>query len=121
MDKIYKNVITLIKLFNDRPYHFAKYLIDNSALTPEFIENVLNSDRLKKLESEQIALPNFTNISQMEEYYQSLIDNNLNKKTPEEIENELNIKLDDFIKNEKYEDAAMLRDYMSRKGIKRIN
>jgi protein-arginine kinase activator protein McsA len=32
---------------------------------------------------------------------------------------DLNNKLDDLIKNEKYEDAARVRDYMIRNNIKR--
>ena len=43
----------------------------------------------------------------------------MKNKTPNEIELELNEKLDNFILDEKYEDAARLRDYMYRININR--
>ena len=41
-------------------------------------------------------------------------------KTPEEIAEALNQKLESLINEENYEDAARLRDYMFRNNIKRI-
>jgi protein-arginine kinase activator protein McsA len=60
----------------------------------------------------------------MEDYYNSLLDevkelSNLNNTS--EIESNLNIRLDNLIKSEKYEEAAALRDYMFQNGIKRKN
>ena len=120
-EKIYKNLHLLLKMFKNRPYHLAKYLLDNDALTKNFLLKVENSDKLKELESDdqknsQIYLPT---ISKMEEYYNSFIDTEIKSKTLEEITEYLNIKLVEYIKNEKYEDAARIRDYMIRKGIKK--
>jgi len=118
-------------MFKNRPYHLAKYLVENSALTDEFIKKLKHSDRLKELnegeKSEQKLLPvpvpvYFLDISQMENFYNSFIDDikQLSKeKSIEEITKELNIKLDDLIKKEKYEEAARVRDYMNRNNIKR--
>lgn len=118
-EDIYKKLVTLLKLFKNRPYHLAKYLIDNNALSENFINTVLNSSKLEDISNEDLLI-NFNSIEQMEEFYSSLVDlNNLDNKTPEQISEELNSKLDNLIIDEKYEEAANLRDYMKRKKIKR--
>ena len=130
-EDIYKNLVLLLKMFKNRPYHLAKYLVDNSALTDDFIKKIRNSDKLKEIsdeeKNEQKFLPApvpvyFVDISQMENFYNSLTDDikSLSKeKGIEQITKELNEKLDNCIKSEKYEDAARIRDYMDRNGIKR--
>jgi hypothetical protein len=119
-EDIYKKLVTLLKLFKNRPYHLAKYLIDNKALNKDFIKTVLNSSKLEDISNNEDLLVNFNSIEQMEEFYSSLVDlNNLDNKTPEQITEELNLKLDNLIDNEKYEEAANLRDYMKRKKIER--
>ncbi len=131
-EEIYRSLVIILKMFKNRPYHLAKYLVENSALTEEFIKKLKNSDKLKEIsdeekKSEQRLLPvpvpvYFVDISQMENFYNSFIDDikQLSKeKSIEEITNELNKKLDDLIKNEKYEEAARVRDYMNRNNIKR--
>ena len=58
----------------------------------------------------------------MEDFYSSFIDDikQLSKeKGIEEVTRELNIKLDKLIKQEKFEEAARVRDYMTRNSIKR--
>ena len=58
----------------------------------------------------------------MENFYCSFIDDikQLSKeKGIEEVTRELNIKLDKLIKQEKFEEAARVRDYMTRNNIKR--
>jgi excinuclease UvrABC helicase subunit UvrB len=120
-------------MFKNRPYHLAKYLVENSALTEDFIKKIKNSDKLKEMNedeksSEQKLLPvpvpvYFVDISQMENFYNSFIDDikQLSKeKSIEEITKDLNKKLDDLIKQEKYEEAARVRDYMMRNNIERI-
>lgn len=133
-EELYKNLVILLKMFKNRPYHLAKYLVENSALTNDFITKLQNSEKLKEMSneektSEQKLLPPpvpvyFVDISQMENFYSSLIDDikQLSKdKGIDQIEKELNEKLDKCIKEEKYEDAARIRDYMVRNGIKRIS
>lgn len=132
-EDIYRSLVILLKMFKNRPYHLAKYLVENSALTNDFINKLKNSEKLKEISddektSEQKFLPApvpiyFVDISQMENFYNSLVDDlkQLSKeKSIEQITKELNDKLDNCIKDEKYEDAARIRDYMSRNGIKRI-
>lgn len=130
-EEIYRNLVLLLKMFKNRPYHLAKYLVENSALTDDFINKIKNSDKLKEIsddeKNDQKFLPApvpvyFVDISQMENFYNSLTDDikSLSKeKSIEQITKELNEKLDKCIKGEKYEDAARIRDYMDRNGIKR--
>jgi hypothetical protein len=129
-EELYRSLVIILKMFKNRPYHLAKYLVENSALTEEFIKKLKNSDKLKDLNEDekssgQKLLPvpvYFVDISQMENFYNSFIDDiqQLSKeKSIEEITKELNIKLDDLIKQEKYEEAARVRDYMNRNNIKR--
>jgi excinuclease UvrABC nuclease subunit len=120
----YQNLITLLKLFKNRPYHLAKYLMENSALTDKFIENISNSSNLTKLSDNpdnlQSSGVNFISISQMEDFYASLLDSkDITKKTHKELEKEMNKKLDELIQDEKFEEAAYLRDWMKMKKLKR--
>lgn len=108
------NLVSFLKLFKNRPYHLAKYLIDNSAFTKNFIDKIIKSDKLDKGDKY------FSDISQMNEFYNSLLDTKDFKKSLEEITKETNDKMDNLIISEKFEDAARLRDYMNKHKIKRI-
>ena len=44
-DQLYKNLVILLKMFKNRPYHLAKYLTDNTAFSQEFIKKILESDK----------------------------------------------------------------------------
>jgi len=127
-EELYKNLVSLLKLFKNRPYHLAKYLIDNSAFNKTFVNKVLKSEKLNEFSEDKIESINtsvyFVNISQMEDFYNSLLEEmkDISKvKNAEEISAELNARLNELIKNEKYEEAAKIRDYMSKNGIKRNN
>ena len=126
-EELYKSLVLLLKMFKNRPYHLAKYMVDNSALNEDFIKKILKSDKLKELsdESDNSDLPvYFVDISKMDEFYNSFIDDikQISKeKNIEELSKELNEKLDTYIKDEKYEEASRIRDYMLRNEIKRIN
>ena len=119
-----KNLITLLKLFKNRPYHLAKYLIDNQAFSQEFLDKLRKSDRLNQLQNSDFESQYFYNISQMEDFYNSLLEevSKMSKvKSTKEITEELNKKLNDLIIQEKFEEAAQLRDYMLKIRIKRKN
>lgn len=129
-EELYRSLVILLKMFKNRPYHLAKYLVENSALTESFIKKLKTSEKLKEFNedeksSDQKLLPvpvYFVDISQMENFYNSFIDDiqQLSKeKGIEEVTIELNKKLDELIKQEKYEEAARVRDYMTRNNIKR--
>jgi hypothetical protein len=123
-ENIQKNLITLMKIFKNRPYHLSKYLLDNSAFTDSFINKIKNSKRLSDLSnSDDQEYPSyFPNISQMEDFYNSLLEQvkelSTTKKN-EELSKELNEKLIKLIENEKYEEAAALRDFMIKNQIKK--
>lgn len=124
-EDLYRNLVILLKMFKNRPFHLAKYLIENSALKEDFLKKLSNSEKLKEFsQDEDLKSKNlFLDINQMNDYYNSLTDD-IKKigvaKTPEEIAEALNQKLESLINEENYEDAARLRDYMFRNNIKRI-
>jgi cysteinyl-tRNA synthetase len=128
-DEIYQKLVILLKLFKNRPYHLAKYLVDNSALNKSFLNKISKSTKLDELSNsgEEInkSLPvYFTNITQMEQFYETLLEEIKEvkrNKSDKDISQSLNSKLDQFIKDEKFEEAAKLRDYMLKNSIKRIN
>ena len=116
-ENLYKNLVTFLKMFKNRPYHLAKYLIENSALQREFIKKISDNEKLNTLsKDDKNTTPiYFTEINKMNDYYNSFIDElkYLNEnKSLEEIEKDMNLRLENFLKEEKYEDAARLRDYM---------
>lgn len=122
---VYKNLVQLLKMFDGRPYHLAKYLLDNSALQKEFQQRISENYKLRKAgkKGEGINAPHFNDVSQMAEFYASFSDDIrrlTDGKTPEEIASELNSQLNEYVTNEKYEDAARLRDYMFKNNIKRL-
>lgn len=120
-NELNRNLINLLKIFKNRPYHLAKYLIDNDAFNKEFLKKIDNSQKLNQLKQKEDPSSYFANISQMEDYYNSLLDEvkKLSSLNNSEIEHNLNNRLDELIKLEKYEEAAALRDYMFKNGIKR--
>lgn len=120
-DKIYKNLITILKLFQNRPYHLAKYLMENDAFSEDFLEKIKNSDKLNKMnqevDSSSIQAIYFIDISHMKDFFNSLTDNVYEDKKDDF--SELNTKLEKCIKEERYEDAARIRDYMQKNNIQR--
>ncbi len=114
-DKLYETLINVLKLFKNRPYHLAKYLIDNNALNDFYVRKLLNS---KFSGSKDVQ---FKDINHLNEYFNSILDDDIKKeKTSQEIAIELNQKLELLVKEEKYEEAIFIRDYMNRNNIPRI-
>ena len=117
-EELNENLANFLKMFKNRPYHLAKYLIDNSALNKPFLNKIMKSGKLNDVKNTDIYL---TSISEMDDFYSSLLDPiKVGNKTLEEVTKEINDKMDELIKNEKFEEAAKLRDYMHKKTIKRI-
>ena len=120
-DEFRRNLVNFLKLFKDRPYHLANYLIDNYAISSSFINKILNSDKLKNFKEQSDTY--FYDIAEMEDFFNSFIDIKelkTNKKNIEKITKEVNDKMNVFIEDEKFEDAAQLRDYRIKNRIKRI-
>lgn len=118
-ENFYNNLVTLLKLFKNRPYHLSKYLMDNSALSSNFIRKLSNNNSLEKIEEKLSSDDNIdfyiSDISKMDDFYKSFLNDNIDKK---ELKKELNDKLFILIKEERYEEAAELRDYIKKNNIK---
>jgi protein-arginine kinase activator protein McsA len=119
-ENIHKNLITLLKLFKNRPYHLSKYLLDNDAFNQDFINKIKNSSKLSSMNSEISNY--FSSITEMEQFYNSLLEDS---KLPMKVSKKslsitLSEKLQQLIDDERYEEAAALRDYMLANGIKKI-
>ena len=114
-ENTHKNLISLLKLFKNRPYHLSKYLLDNDAFTEDFLNKIKISDKLSDISD---ISQSFKDINQMEDFYNSLLEtqNNINSN---DLEINLNKKLNKLIIEEKYEEAAVLRDFMINKNIKK--
>lgn len=126
-EDLHRNLVILLKMFKNRPYHLTKYLIDNSAFTEDFIRKISENEKLSDISEEDENKPKqpiyFLDIGKMNEHYSSFTDEIKlleRGKSPKELELDLNEKLKKFIFEEKYEDAARLRDYMTKNKIKRI-
>lgn len=128
---LYRNLTILLKIFKNRPNHLAKYLIDNMALNDNFIENLINSEKLNGMSPSEtqtyfsdimnIDVPYFSNYEEMNEYYNDMMIQDIKQlQDHSKIEYDLNEKMDIYLYEEKYEEAAKLRDYMKRNNINRI-
>jgi hypothetical protein len=123
-DRTQRNLITFLKLFKNRPYHLSKYLLDNSAFNKDFLRKIDKSFKLNELSNKcsNSDLDAFNNLNQMDDFYNSLLEE-MNEIVLHDKSINLTIilneKLDALIKEEKYEEAAALRDYMLSMNIKR--
>ena len=124
-EKIYKNLVSILKLFKNRPYHLAKYLIENKAFNEEFLEKLTESEKLNELSKEEsnslVKAVYFIDISQMSDFFNSIASEFGMTNSKVDLTTELNRKLDDCLEKERYEDAIRIRDYMNKHGIKRIS
>jgi len=126
-NKLYRNLSILLKLFKNRPNHLAKYLIENSAFSGEFTFNIINSKKLNDMttkdaynyfvEENNYGTVYFTDFNEMDNYYIDIIEDNNIKIDLSELTNELNMKLKKYLNEEKYEEAAKIRDYMLKNDI----
>jgi hypothetical protein len=116
-DKIYHNLVKLLKLFQNRPNHLAKYLVDNMAFNDIFLKLLMESEKLNDLEPSN--MPIFKDIEEMNDYFNVFDENYKSKKrNPSKMKEDLSKKLEECIRLEKYEDAIRIRDYMIKMGFK---
>lgn len=122
-EKVLKNLIKLFGKFKNKPSYLAKFLIDNNAFDEKFISKIIQSEKLNsddKSSSDQNQSESteyFKSISQMNEYYNSLIEPPIvDQSSREEMYKELKSKLDIAIKEERYEEAIRIRDYLQKNG-----
>lgn len=102
-----KNFIVMLDLFYRHPNLFLSILHKNNAFTEEF-KNKLSKTTIKDK-------PYFTDMEKMIEYYVSLI---ADENATEDKEKLWNDKLAQALVEQKYEDAAIIRDYMKKKKYK---
>ena len=125
-EQLYRNLIAILKLFKNRPYHLAKYLIENNAFDDKFIKKLLDSNKLNELGKDEskalVKAVYFVDISHMSDFFNSFTtDSQFKNKTDEDMIKEINHRLDECLRLEKYEDAIRIRDYMTKNNIKRIS
>lgn len=113
-EKLYRNLTKLFLLFQNRPQHLAKYLLDKCAFNDFFLKIILESEKLNTDRTEDV--PDFRDIDEMNDYY-DIFKEPRGKKSAKKRAEDLMNKLEECLKNEKYEDAARIRDYMIKLGI----
>jgi hypothetical protein len=121
-----KNLVCFLRLFQNRPHHLAKYFLDNKCFNDDFITSITQSRKLVDLSEKYDLgeLPNiyFLNFKEMIKFYENLSNEyNLDGLDDQKVQDELNVKLDQLLKSEKYEEAIKLRDFMIQNNIKRKN
>ncbi len=89
----------LFRMFAEKRYHLAKFLVDNDAVTDSFLNKIDCSSFEYRSD--------FSDIDEMEEHFYSLLG-----RTGSHLEVDLEAKLAGLIEDERYEDAARLRDYI---------
>ena len=90
--------------------HFMKFLMDNNAFNQKFINDVTTSKKLNNnIEEDKF----FYSMEEMKDYY-----NNLLSDDELALEKEYNTKLWNAILDERYEEAARLRDHMLKNNIR---
>jgi excinuclease UvrABC helicase subunit UvrB len=114
-EKLYRNLTKLFLSFQNRPQHLAKYLIDKCAFNDFFLKIVEESEKLNSSKIEED--PIFKDIDEMNEYYDIFKEPKGKKSAKKRVE-DLLVKLEECLKEEKYEDAARIRDYIIKLGIK---
>lgn len=119
-DRIKRNLTKLIIQFQNRPHHLAKYLVDKTAFNDFFIKMLLESEKLNEDITEEAAPPAFRNIDEMNDYY-DVFKEPKGKRSSRKRTEDLNSKLEECLRLEKYEDAIRIRDYMIKMGLKDKN
>lgn len=116
-DKIYRSLVKLFKMFQNRPNHLARYMMNNLAFNDLFLKLLTESEKLNDMEDN--SLPSFKDIEEMNDYYNIFEESFKNKnKSPKKILQDLSIKLEECLRLEKYEDAIRIRDYMTKMNKK---
>lgn len=126
MSLLEKNLISFLRLFQNRPFHLSKYLLDNNCLKEEFIASIETSKKLndltEKYENSDIPTIYFLNFKEMMKFYENISNEyNLSDFENNKVIEQINSKLDSLIKSEKYEEAIKIRDFMIQNNIPRMS
>ena len=106
-------------MFRNKPHLLTKYLLENNAMDSKFMDKLIGNLPLM-MESNE---PHFLTINDMNDYYNRFAEYNpeiSGEKSVEEIEKELNRRLNDAIENERYEEASKIRDYMKKNNYRKF-
>jgi hypothetical protein len=112
MEDKFKNLIKLLKLFDGKPNYLCKYLIENSALSEKFIKDLESNKKLNELVDPENLNIDFKSISEMNEFYNSLSSNDQSEFKSYKQQ------MSKLIKEERYEEAAKLRDFNKKNNYK---
>ena len=110
------NLIKLFNIFKNRPNYLYKFLKENDAFKEDFIKRVTSNGKLKRISNSKTQ--NFSNIDEMQDYLNSLID--LSDDNDQTLEQRLNQKLKEAIEKEDYESASKIRDQMKKLNFKKF-
>lgn len=126
LTQLEKNLISFLRLFQNRPYHLSKYLLDNNCLKEDFVFSIEESKKLneltKKYEDSDIPTVYFLNFKEMMKFFENISNEyNLSDFETNKVAEELNTKLNSLIKSEKYEEAIKIRDFMIQNNIPRLS
>jgi hypothetical protein len=91
----------LIAAFGDRRHHLAKFLVESKAVSDAFLRGIDAHGHARR--------DDFVDISEIEAHFAALV--GAGRPGPE---TDLDGKLSRLISEEKYEDAARLRDYIAK-------
>lgn len=122
-DKVYNNLIVLLKMFKNKPYQLAKYLLQNKAFDDMFIEKLIHSKKLNELDEKLRHQKNpfleepkhFNNFNDMRKTQNEILRPEtklLENKDLKRLEEDLNKQLQTATEKEDYEKAVSIRDYM---------
>jgi hypothetical protein len=119
----YKNLLTLLRIFKNRPNHLSKFLLENKALTDDFLKKIENNDKLSNINPSKIGDGHFyfSNISEMKSYYTSLVEDldlMKTKRDRETLKKDLQEMINKALLEEDYEEAARIRDFMISNKLK---
>lgn len=122
-DKVYNNLVVLLKMFKNKPYQLAKYLLQNDAFNDIFLEKMLHSKKLNELDEKirngKNPFPeeqkHFNNINELKRSQVDILRPEtklLENKDIKQLEQNLNKQLREAEEKEDFEKAATIRDYM---------
>src|ERR1700761_4166736 len=96
-ERLYRNLTKLFLLFQNRPQHLAKYLLDKCAFNDFFLKVVAESEKLNIDKGDDA--PIFKNIDEMNDYYDIFKEPKGKKSAKKRAEDLIN-KLDECLKEE---------------------
>lgn len=97
----YEILANFLSQFQDKKWLLAKFLIDNDAINDNFIK------RIQTDENDDVK--SFNDINQLNSYL-----NNLINKESEVHQINLEVKLSELLEQERYEEAAKIRDWIKK-------